>query len=345
MFAFRTVITATLLTIILCPPAFAADDGPTALVRVAPPVQRTLSERLTGYGMVTAATGEASDVALPRGGRLARMMVSAGQRVTRGERLFAFATGAADTLAYRQARAAVTLARDEQQRSEQLYAQKLITASQLAAARKGLTDAEAALRAQRQLGSGKAIEQVTAPFDGVVVAVRAAQGDYLAAGTPVLKLQRSQQQQVQLGIEPEDISRIKVGMPVQITSVFDAADTVATKVAAVYGTINPQTRLVDVMVRLSGPQAHFLNGTRVSGAITVEAAQATAVPRSAVLSDDHGAYLYQVRGGHAHRVAVQTGIEADGLIAVTGDLDPSLPVVTQGNYELQDGMAVREAGR
>ncbi len=346
MFNLRTWFTAALLaSTTLATPALAADTAPSALVRVAPPVHRTLSEQLTGYGTVSAATGEASDVALPRAGRLTRLAVNAGQRVTRGQVLFQFATGAADALAYRQALANLALARDQNSRSVQLYAQKLITASQLAAARKALIDAEAALRAQRQLGSGRTTEQVKAPFAGIVTAVSAAQGDYLAAGVAVLKLQRARDQQVQLGIEPEDVTRVQVGMAVRIASVFNAADSVTVQVAAVYGTINPRTRLVDVLVRLSGAQAHFLNGTRVSGAITVRTEAVTAVPRSAVLRDDRGAYLFQVRDGQAVRVAVKTGIEADGLIAVSGPLDPTLPVVTLGNYELRDGMAVREAQR
>jgi hypothetical protein len=38
-------------------------------------------------------------------------------------------------------------------------------------------------------------------------------------------------------------------------------------------------------------------------------------------------------------------VENGGLIAVSGPLDRDLKVVVLGNYELNDGMAVREAGK
>ena len=60
-----------------------------------------------------------------------------------------------------------------------------------------------------------------------------------------------------------------------------------------------------------------------------------------MLRDARGAYLFQVREGKAHRVDVQTGLERDGLIAVQGAFDTKQPIVKLGNYELQDGMAVR----
>jgi hypothetical protein len=66
------------------------------------------------------------------------------------------------------------------------------------------------------------------------------------------------------------------------------------------------------------------------------------VPRNAVLHDGKGDYIYQVAGSKAERVAVRTGIETDKYTEITGPIDTKSPIVTAGNYELQDGMAVRE---
>jgi len=42
---------------------------------------------------------------------------------------------------------------------------------------------------------------------------------------------------------------------------------------------------------------------------------------------------------------VQTGLEQAGQVAVIGHFNQQLPVVSLGNYELQDGMAVRGGSR
>jgi hypothetical protein len=72
---------------------------------------------------------------------------------------------------------------------------------------------------------------------------------------------------------------------------------------------------------------------------------ALAVPHDALLSDEQGDYVFQVRDGKARRVAVKRGLDAGGLVAVEGLADTRAPVVVEGNYELEDGMAVRESAR
>jgi hypothetical protein len=91
--------------------------------------------------------------------------------------------------------------------------------------------------------------------------------------------------------------------------------------------------------------ASLAAGTRVEAAITLGRHEAWSVPRQAVLSDDAGSYLFQAANGHARRVAVQVLGESAQAYGVDGQLDPKLPVVVLGNYELRDGMRVREEAR
>jgi hypothetical protein len=80
----------------------------------------------------------------------------------------------------------------------------------------------------------------------------------------------------------------------------------------------------------------------VSVAIVLEQHTGWVVPRDAVLRDAKGDYLFQVTGSKAERVAVKTGIETDKYTEIIGSIDTKRRIVTVGNYELHDGMAVRE---
>ena len=320
-----------------------AADGPSVLVKTAPMKREDLAVTLVGYGRVAPDIGATVNVNLPRAGRVARLMVSPGELVRAGAPLLEFDTGPAAALAYRQAQNALALAREDLGRTEQLAAQRLATQSQLAAARRALADAEAALAAQRKLGAGRQTERVSAPFDGIVVSIPVAQGDRIAAGATVLQVARRTGLRVDLGIEPEDSDKVRAAMPVRLTSVFDAHRAVEAKVAQVHGMVNPSTQLVDVVVRLS--DGVLIPGMRVRGVITLSRASTWTVPRSAVLRDARGAYIFQVKDGHAVRVTVRTGTETDQVTGISGDLDPALPGVVLGNYELEDGMAVRETAR
>ncbi|OYV66471.1 MAG: hypothetical protein B7Z74_11050 [Deltaproteobacteria bacterium 21-66-5] len=213
----------------------------------------------------------------------------------------------------------------------------------IVAAEKVLADAEASLRAQESIGAGRALEQVAAPFDGIVMSVQAAQGDRLAAGAPLLQLARAGGQRVLLGVEPEDARRVRPGMPVSVAPVFSSESKVSGRVAQAFGMINPQTQLVDVLVKVAG--GGLMPGTRVRAEIDVATQTAWVVPRAAVLQDANGAYLFQVAQGKARRINVQTGLEHKGLIAIQGPFDTAQAVVSLGNYELSDGMAVREGAQ
>lgn len=319
-------------------PSWAADSVSVAVKTVALK-QQTLAEMVSGYGVVSSDTRNLQSVSLPRAGQVQSVYVSAGQRVAKGSPLVAFSTGIDAALVYQQAETALNFAQEEQARMQQLRSQQLATQSQLGIADKAVADALAALNAQRKIGAGKALEQVIAPFDGMVAAVAVTPGDRLTAGVAVVQLAKSGSQRVILGIEPEDVIKVRVGMPVQVASVFDNSHSFTGRVGQVFGMINPQSQLVDVLVELSngGP----ITGARVRASIQLRQQTAWVVPRSAVLRDAQGAYVFQVHQGRAKRINVQTGLEQADWVAVTGSFLANAPVVSLGNYELQDGMAVR----
>lgn len=341
-----TLLPALLLAIAInLPPAAlaaAAADQPSVLVRTEPLRRQTLSETLTVYGTVVAASGATENLSFARPVQVAKLLVAPGQVVKRGERLLELATEATAAAAYRQAESAEAFARGELKRIEDLAAQRLATRSQLAAARKALQDAEAGLAAQRKLGAGLDNEIVKAPFDALVATISVQQGDRVAAGASVMQLAKSGALRALLGVEPEDSSRVHVGMPIRLSSVFNSGKTVDARVSQVFGAINPQTRLVDVAARLAGSTEGLLPGMQVRGLIDLDGQQGWVVSRSAVLQDGRGAYLFQVDGGRARRVNVSIGVESDAVVAVSGPLDSHLKVVVLGNYELKDGMALRE---
>ncbi len=228
-----------------------AAESPSVLVRTESLKKAPLPSTLTCYGEVNADTRRTVNIGFPRAGAVSRLMVSAGEVVNKGRALLVFRTAPGDALEYRKAQAALNYARDELRRTETLAAKHLATNAQVASARKDLAEAEALLQTQRKLGQSLETERVLAPFDGVVTALNVKEGDRTQAGTTFLQLARKGALRADLGVEPEDVHRVAVGMPVSIDSVFDAGQKAKGRVTEVHGIINPQTRLVDVLVGMS----------------------------------------------------------------------------------------------
>jgi hypothetical protein len=69
------------------------------------------------------------------------------------------------------------------------------------------------------------------------------------------------------------------------------------------------------------------------------------VPRAALVFDETGAHVFVVQGGVARRVFVTAGRDHGDEVEVSGPITAGQSVAVQGAYELQDGMAVKVAGR
>jgi membrane fusion protein, multidrug efflux system len=222
-----------------------------------------------------------------------------------------------------------------------LLAQQLATRDQLAQAEKAVTDAQTTLEAIRQEGRDKPVQIVAAPFAGIVTAIPVAQGSQVPAGTPLITLARVDALVVIAGIEPSLRPRVTPGQPARLESLTSTDAPLDGIVVRVDGMLNARTRLIDTAI--SAP-AGLVPGAAFRAVITVGQLKGWLVPRNAVLSDSKGPYLFQVAVGKAARVNVGIVGSAADTTVVDGPLDPQLPIVIQGNYQLSDGMPVRETG-
>jgi len=325
-------------------PVQAADgtSGPSALVRTAQATQGTLAAQLTAYGTVRPDPGHIKGISVAHGGLVTRLWVGQGQVVKAGQPLLELTTDPQSRRDYDQAKAQLAFARKNLAQVQSLFRQQLATHAELAKAQQDLSNAESSLKALQRNGADRATEVIKADEDAVVTSLKVAPGDRVSSGSLLLTLGARNRLWVSLGIEPEDSRQVQPGMSVRIHPVFAPNRTIEATVAQVHALINPQTRLVDAVVKLQGKQTDLLvPGMHVVGTITTHETQGVIVPAQSVLQDKQGAYLFVVRQHQAHRVTVQTGTERDGRIVVTSGLQPGQTVVTQGNYELKDGMTVR----
>jgi RND family efflux transporter MFP subunit len=327
-------------------PATAADasDHPVVSVQTVRVQQGAIAQPVRAFGIVAASASNLTTINLPYLARIVQLRVQSGQSVTRGTPLFVVQADPAAVLAAAQAKSAVTLAQGELTRTQSL----------LASARKALNDAQQALAAQNETGIASGNKLVTAPTDGVVMQLSAAQGDQVPAGAAILQLAggtghglRDQRANVMLGVEPSAAGTIHPGDVVTLRGLSTALarSTVNGHVTLVGAAINQQSQLVDVGADVPLGQTPFIPGTRVSADIATRTGTHWIVPRAAVLRDDHGAYVFQITPKNtARRVAVLTQIENGDRYGVDGAIDSTEPLVVSGNYELKDGMAVRTSG-
>ncbi|MCX5654420.1 MAG: efflux RND transporter periplasmic adaptor subunit [Planctomycetota bacterium] len=207
-------------------------------------------------------------------------------------------------------------------------------------AQQDLQAAKLQMESLDKLGIGNA--QLKCETAGVVSNLIAQEGQIVPAGGPLVELAEEKRIEVRLGVEPSDAADLKADHPVRVRAVNDSeSKPVEGRIRMITRRVNPASRLVDVFVALPA-EARLILETYVRGEAVADSRQALAVPRSAVLPDEDKHVVYTIKDGKAVRHEVKTGLEDAEQVEVLGDaLKPGEMVVVEGNYELEDGMAVK----
>ncbi len=296
---------------------------------------------MTVYGAAAPATGTLQTLSLKQPARVEAILVAPGALVKGGQRLLAYSLDPASVGAYRQATAALTLAQAQEAHANQLFAQQIATRDQVAQAEASLRSAQANLAALAQQGAGVPAGGVSAPFDGVVVSIPVAAGDQAPAGAPLITVARGVGLVITAGFDPSAAARLRVGQAATVQS-LSGGQAAPGRVLRVSGALNPRTRLLDADIGVPG--GGLILGDAFRAAVTVGQVAGWIAPHASVLNDGQRDYVFQVSGGKARRVNVSLIRSAGDVDVIQGPLDPRLPLVANGAYQLENGAQVRTAG-
>lgn len=315
----------------------------TAQVRVASLTHGTIERTLTAYGTVVAAPGGARSVSFPFECRVVSVQASVGQLAAAGDALAQIEPSADARLALDSARATRDAADRALRDTQDRLKSRLATNQDLAAAEAAARDARLKFESLEGRGPG-ADGVVRAPVDGVVTRVAAQPGAVVAAGGSLLEIAAEDRLEARLGVAPPDAAGVQPGQGVHLFAVGGAE--LAGVVRGVGRSIDPTTRMVDAFVTLAPDAAPMLIGTFLRAEIVLETKEALLAPRGAVLPAGEGAaggVLFAVEKDHAVKHEVKTGIDDGQNVEITSGaerLEAGASVVTQGNAELEDRMAV-----
>jgi membrane fusion protein, multidrug efflux system len=350
-FSLRTITIAALLLILLligrCTWRHFAGaneekkEGPTALVEVAAVTRKTIAEKLTAYGSVIAQPGKTHSVTVGFETRVRHVLVAPGQLIHEGDPLVEVEGSPAAQLQLQQTKNAAEIATRDLKQAQERFNLKLATNQDISTAEKAARDAQTQLTALQSAGAG-GDNRIKSNLTAVVSKVNAQDGQIVPVGNPLVELVAEEEIEVKLGVEAEDLSALQVDQPITIFPVNNPDQPeVKASVRLITRRIDPTTRLVDVYVALPQGTKLLLDGF-VRGDFERIAENSLVVPRAAVLPDEGGGFqIFAIENNHAKKHLVKLGVQNEKeMQIITPDLKEGDRVVTVGNYELQDGMAV-----
>jgi RND family efflux transporter MFP subunit len=182
--------------------------------------------------------------------------------------------------------------------------------------------------------------KVSAPFDGVVEEQLVAAGDYIKLGDPMFKLVSNTRLRAHLPFPESAAPRLKVGMPVRISSPLAPGSLIEGVVEDIRPTVSEGNRAIDVIARLNNPGELKGGGSVDAAVVSGQKEQAIVVPEQSVVLRPAGKVVYLIAEGKAKQQVVQVGSKQRGVIEITGGLSGGETIALDGAGFLSEGAVV-----
>lgn len=314
-------------------------------VRTAVVAMEPFTETIGAIGAVAPRPGHVAALSAPSPTRVARVLVTTGQRVSKGDTLveldqttFEAAAGSAE--------AALAAAERAYERASRLAEAGIIPRKELEQAAADLARARAETVSARR---AKDLSVLRAPIGGVITRMAAVLGAEADPGQPLVEIADPAALDILLNVSPSDAGRIRPGTNVVLSAGQSAAgEPLGTgRVRDIAGTVDSISRAVLVRIQVPASGRPLRIGETVYGRIVLDTrAAALTVPLDALVPSGEGFKVFVVdSGGVARGRPVVVGGRTATVAEITGGLAAGERVVTYGAYGLEDGSRIVELKR
>jgi HlyD family secretion protein len=337
-----------------------ASARPPMTVDVAPTRRETVSEHITVVGnLIGAATVEI----VPKvSGRLQSIAVRLGDPVRKGQVLAkvedheireqvrqAEASFEVARATVRQREADLKFAQTNLDRSRSLFQRELLPKQSLddAEARSQAAVAQLDLaRAQFQQARARLDElQITlsntnilSPVDGFVAKRNLDPGAFASQNSPVLAVVDLSTVRMVANLIERDAKRVLAGTPAAVGVDAYPGEQFSGRVARVAPVFDPTTRTAEMEIEVPNRSGRLKPGMYARVALLVgERPNALVVPRNAVVDIEGRRGVFVPQDNRASFRPVETGLQDENKVEITGGLSDGAQVITTGALALRDG--------
>ena len=340
----RTIVILGCATLLASCSSASSGEAAPAVATVAATVATVATERFAGVidaiGVVTVRPGHLASLGAPGSARVSAVRVSVGDRVRAGAVLVELEP-APFNAAVQGANAALLAATTARERAQRLVDAGIAPRKDLDLATSELAQATSLAATARRM---RTLATLRSPIEGVVTRLTATLGANVDGTAALVEVADPRFIDIVLNVSAAEAAQLTIGAPVTLTSgAAEGADTLGTGVVTtIAGAIDSVSRTVAVRVGAPKTVRALRIGESVNGRITLEQrVDAVLVPSAAVVPDGDEYRVYVVdSAGVAHARTVEVGARRDGRIEITSGLKAAERIVTDGAYQVDDGVHI-----
>jgi RND family efflux transporter MFP subunit len=288
------------------------------------------------------------------GGKISARKVDVGAGVKRGTLLMQLdpqdlRLGQAQAQAnLRAAQTNADLARAELKRYQDLRGQNFVSQAVLdqkfAASHSSQASVEAARAQLREQANQTGYASLESDTDGVVTGIDAEVGQVVQAGTPVVRVARTDEKEVVIGVPEDQVEALRQVGEVKVRLWADPDRAIPGKIREVSPVADPATRTYTVKVSIPASEDVRLGMTAVvqlaSQAAEASAAQLRA-PLSALVQNKGASSVWVIENGAVRLQPVRLGGVSGNDVVLASGVKPGQTIVTAGVNLLKNGQKVK----
>ena len=170
---------------------------------------------------------------------------------------------------------------------------------------------------------------------------RVSPGAYLAAGAPIVNLEKIDTLKADFKIPETFLGDVAVGQRIELAVDALPRRTFEGEIYAINPQVDVNGRSLQIRARIANPERVLRPGLfariRLKG---LEERSVVMVPESAIVPRGGETFIYRVENGRVVEQKVRLGERRDGSVEIIDGLDAAAVVVTAGQQRLRDGAEV-----
>jgi len=324
--------------------ASSAGGGPPGAGRPIAVVSREVSLQAVARelrALGTARANEAVEITAKTSNIVAAIRFSDGGRVAKGAVLVELdsAQARADLAA---AQAALTESNSQYQRAMELLPTQSLSKSQF-----DQIVATRAANAARVDAAKARLEDtvIRAPFGGRVGLRRISVGSLISPGTVITTLDDTSVIKVDFAVPESNLTALRAGLPVSVTSVAYPGKRFSGKVASVDSRVDPTSRSVLVRAELPNGEGLLKPGMFLNVELQRDQRTAVVIPEEALVPEQNRQFVFVVDGAMAEKREVRIGSRSPGSVEIVQGLRVGERIVVEGTVKLRDSGPVRDLAK
>ncbi|GAA4919946.1 efflux RND transporter periplasmic adaptor subunit [Mucilaginibacter defluvii] len=180
---------------------------------------------------------------------------------------------------------------------------------------------------------------------GIVTAIKATEGQYVAEGTALYSLEGLDQLWVEGELYPEEAGKVKMGQQIKVLLPGSEDQPLTAKVSFINPELQAGTQLSVIRATIQNPGLKLQPGMQVQIAMPSTGQQALVVPLNALVRDAKGSMVFvQTAKNTFEPRMVKTGIENERTIEIVNGLSAGETIAATGAYLIYSELVLKQGG-